>query len=311
MTEIERGTLHELALKYAIKQPHEVDEITEEAPILKCIKWEKASHGLWNVAQKTTNIDGADFVKMNAALPKMQVDSKLEKVDLSIMGGEMFVPEDTAQQFGGHAKYFASKMPKLLKDAGCATEKRIIYDNFRQYAIDNGTAKTAGATADDVQKGIYSMLIVRFIPGEVCGLYSPEGFATGAMLNATPINGGQLYKDEKGVLGYGVRLKGYFGIQMLNSKAVSAIVNISDGKLPTKRQINSALIDARANKANTKIFLHPTLLSWLGEEYKTDILRVSNTDNGINTQINYWNEIEMISSYNFLNGTETIATLKE
>lgn len=308
MSEIERGTLQELAVHYAVKQPQQVEYLTEESPILASVKWEKASHGLWNVAEKVTDIKGADFVAMNAPLPKMGVSTKLEKVDLSIMGGEIFVPEDTAQQFGGKEKYIASKMPVLLKEAGNATEKRIIYDNFRQYAIDNGRVINAGATADDVSKGIYSMVVVHYIPGQVCGLYSPEGFKTGAMLDATPINNGGLYK-ENDVLGYGVRLKGYFGIQLMNPKAVSTIVNIGDGKLPTKRQINQALIDARANKANTKIFLHPTVLSWLGEEYKTEIMRIGNNDKGINTQLLYWNEIEMISSYNFLPGTETIVNL--
>lgn len=308
MSEIERGTLQELATHYAVKQPQQVEYLTEESPVLASIKWEKASHGLWNVAEKVDSIKGADFVPMNSPLPKMGISSKLEKTDLSIMGGEIFVPEDTAQQFGGREKYFASKLPVLLKEAGNSTEKRIIYDNFRQYAIDNGNVINAGATTSDVSGGIYSMVVVHYIPGQVGGLYSPEGFKTGAILDATPINNGALYK-ENDILGYGVRLKGYFGIQMLNPKAVSAIVNIGDGKLPTKRQIDKALIDARANKANTKIFLHPTLLSWLGEKYKTEIMRVGSSDNGINTQINYWNEIEMISSYNFLSGDEPIVDL--
>lgn len=309
MSEIERGTLQELAVKYATKQPHEVEYLTEESPILAGIKFEKASHGLWNVASKVNSVTGADFVPMNSKLPQMQVSSKLEKIDLSIMGGEMFVPEDTAQMFGGREKYFSQKIPVLLRDAGNSTERRIIYDNFRQFACDCGNVASAGATSSDASKGIYSMVVVRYIPGEVCGLYSPEGFKNGAMLDTMPINNGGLYKNDEGVLGYGLRMKAYLGIQLLNPKAVSCIVNIGDGKLPTKRQIDTALMQARANKANTKIYMHPMLLAWLGETYKTEILRVSNSDNGINTMINHWNEIEIVTSYNFNNGTETVVSL--
>ena len=41
------------------------------------------------------------------------------------------------------------------------------------------------------------------------------------------INGGALYKNANGVLGYGARLKGYIGVQLANPDAVSAIVNIT------------------------------------------------------------------------------------
>lgn len=309
MSDIERGTLQELSVHYAKKQPHDVEYLTEESPILASIKWEKATHGLWNVAEKVTDIKGAGFVKMNSALPAAAVASELVKQDLAIMGAEMFCPEDSAQMMGGKEKFFAKQMPRILKDAGNATEHKLIYDNFRAYAIDCEHAVSAGATSSDVSKGIYSMVAVRFIPGENCGLYSPEGFASGAMLNATPINGGSLYKNSDGILGYGVRLKGYFGMQLLNPKGISCILNISEDKLPTKKQIDKMLIEARANKNNTKIFMHPQVLAWLGETYKMDIMRVSTNDKGINTQINYWNEIEMISSYNFLPGTETIKNL--
>ena len=300
------ATLQELSLEYAKKQPHQVEYLTEESPILARIKWEQASHPLWNVTEKVSGFKGADFVEMNAPLPAMNVESKLEKVDLSIMGGEIFVPEDKAQALGGAASYFAKKMPVLLKDAGNQTEKRIIYDNYRQYAIDNGKAKSAGGSGD----GLYSMVIVRSVAGENCGLYSPEGFKNGAMLDVKAINNGGLYKDARGVLGYGVRVKGYFGMQLMNPKTVSAIVNISADKLPSIQQINTALVEAQANPANTAIYLHPMLKTLLETEYKKEILRTSNGDKSLNFLVSTWNEIPMISSYNFLNGTEAAETLE-
>jgi hypothetical protein len=304
------ATLQELSVEYAKKQPHQVEYLTEESPILARIKWEAASHPLWNVTEKVEGFAGADFVEMNAPLPEMAVTSKLEKVDLGIMGGEIFVPEDKAQAMGGAASYFAKKMPVLLKDAGNQTEKRIIYENYRQYAIDNGKVVSAGGTAAEGAKtGLYSMVIVRSVAGENGGLYSPEGFKNGAMLDVKAINNGALYKDSRGVLGYGVRVKGYFGMQLMNPKTVSGIVNISADKLPSIRQINEALIKAQANPANTAIYLHPMLKSWLESEYKKEILRTTNGDKGLNFLVSTWNEIPMISSYNFLDGSETVETI--
>ena len=40
-------TLHEIALDKAKKRPELVDFLTEEAPILKMLKWIPATHGLW------------------------------------------------------------------------------------------------------------------------------------------------------------------------------------------------------------------------------------------------------------------------
>ena len=300
------ATLQELSVEFAKKQPHQVEYLTEESPILARIKWEQASHPLWNVTEKVTGFSGAGFVEMNSPLPAMNVESKLEKVDLGIMGGEIFVPEDKAQAFGGVSAYMAKKMPVLLKDAGNQTEKRIIYNNYRQYALDNGAAKTAGGSGE----GLYSMVIVRQVPGENCGLYSPEGFKNGAMLDVKPINNGSIYHDARGVLGYGVRVKGYFGMQLMNPKTVSAIVNIAADKLPTIKQINEALVEAKANPANTAIYLHPRLKSLLESEYKKEILRTSNGDKSLNFLVSTWNEIPMIGSYNFLDGTEAAETVK-
>ena len=305
------ATLQELGVEYAKKQPHMVEYLTEEAPILARIKWEAASESFWNVTEKVTGIQGADFVKMNSPLPTVNVTSKLEKVDLDIMGGEIFVAEDKGEAFGGKEKYFAKKLPIILREGGVRTEKHIIYDNYLKYAIDSGKVVSAGGTAaSSGDSGLYSMIIVRAVPGENCGLYSPVGFKNGAMLDIKPINGGNLYHDENGVLGYGARIKGYYGMQLMNPKTISGIVNISKTKLPTIAQINEQLVAARANPANTAIYMHPILKTWLESEYKKEVLRVNNVDKGLNYQLMFWNEIPIISSYNFLDGTETAVTVE-
>ena len=305
MEELDKpSTLKELSNFYAKKQPHQVEYLTEESPILDMMKWEKASHGLWNVYDEVSGINGASFVEMNTPLPKMSVDSKLKKVDLGIMGGEIEVPEDTAQMFSGSAAYFARKTPALLREAGNATEKKIIYDNFLRYAIDNENIIDAGGASGK----LYSIICVRFIPGEVTGLYSPQGFKNGAMLDIKPINNGSLYHDKDGVLVYGVRFKGYFGVQLANPKAVSAIVNVGSSNIPTADQLDDLLINARAKEGTTFMFMHPKTLSLLNK-YKGELLRTANDDNGVNRSFDSWNKIKIITSYNFLDGAETKVTL--
>lgn len=303
MSEEIKGTLQEIAVYLAKKQPHQVENLTEEAPILRQISFEPASHGMWNAYEEVSGIQGVGFVDMDAPLPEMSVQSKLKKVDLDILGGEMFVGEDKAQQFGGAAAYFARKTPTLLKDAGQVAEKNLIYKNVIPYAIDNGKAVSAGGTAN-----CYSMVAVRPVSGEVCGLYNPKGFKNGAMLEAKAINGGNLYKNAQGILGYGMRLKNYFGYLLANTKAVGAIVNITSSNLPTAKQINDMLLDARAD-SKTKIWCHPRLLRMLSEKYKVDIMRTAVGDSNLNRMITAWNGVPFIESFNFEDGTESAYTI--
>lgn len=303
MSEEIKGTLQEIAVHLAKKQPHQVENLTEEAPILKQIRFEPASHGMWNAYEEVSGIQGVGFVDMDSPLQELDVQSKLKKVDLSILGGEMFVGEDKAQQFGGAAAYFARKTPSLLKDAGQVAEKNLIYKNVIPYAVANGKAVSAGGTAN-----CFSMVAVRPVEGEVCGLYNPKGFTNGTMLDVKPINNGALYKNSKGILGYGVRLKSYFGYQLANTKAVGAIVNITDKNLPTAKQINDMLLDARAD-GRTKIWLHPRLLQMLSEKYKVDIMRTAVGDQNLNRMITAWNGVPFIESFNFEDGSEAAVTL--
>lgn len=305
MANIDRpATLQELSVEYAKKQPHQIDWLLEETPILAGIKFEESSHPLCNTAEVKTEINGAGFVKLNSPLPKMSSTSKLQQVDLDIMGGEIFVQQDKAVAFGGITKYLAKQMPGYLAEAGMQTEKHIIYENYRQYAIDNEKVQSAGGTGTG-----YSILIVRQVPGENCGLYSPEGFKQGAMLDVQPLYNGALCHDENGVAGYMTQVKGYFGMQLMNPNTVSAIVNITDSKLPTVRQINEALLQAKAKPGNTRMLMHPRVLNWLGEAYKKEMIRMTNSEQGVNFLIGSWNGIPMVSSYQFLEGTEPAVTL--
>lgn len=291
-------TLKDIAVSLAQKQQHFVNSLTEESPILDNMRFEPSSHGLWNAYEEVSKIDGAGFVDINQPLPEMAVNSDLKKIDLSILGGEIFLPEDKGAIIGV-AEYFSKKMPVLLKHAGQVAEKKIIYDNFIPYALQNGKATSAGGSAN-----CYSMVAVRFVEGEVTGLYSAKNIQTDGLLDVKNINGGALYKNANGVLGYGVRLKGYIGVQLANPDAVSAIVNIAADHVPTAAQIDDMLVEAKATPASTFIFCHPKVLSMLNQ-YKGNVLQATSGDWNMNRSFMAWNGIRFVTSYNFENGAES------
>jgi hypothetical protein len=292
------NTLKEIAIAMSQKQEHFVNNLTEEAPILDTMHFEPSSHGLWNAYEEVSKIKGAEFVEINQPLPEMEVDSDLKKVDLSIIGGEIFLPEDKAVVLGT-GRFFQQKTAILLKHAGQTTEKKIIYDSFLPYALSNGKAADAKGT-----ENCYSMVTVRFIEGEVTGLYAKRQTEEGAsMIDSVPINGNQLYKNADGLLGYGMRLKGYIGVQLANPDAVSAIVNITPENIPTAEAIDNMLIEAKASPLNTFIYCHPKVLSLLNK-YKGNVLQTAGWEKDLNRGFMAWNGIRFVTSYNFENGSE-------
>lgn len=292
------ATLQELSVQFAKKQPHQVDYITENAPILAQMPFEEASHEMWNVYERVKSVTGASFVDLDAVLPTVNAEFQLDKVDLSVLGGKMTVGEDAARQFGGAPAYFAKKEPSVLRKSGETSENKIIYDNLRQYAIDNSNTIDAGGTGN----ANYSFIAVKWVSGETTGLYSPVGFSQGAMLQTLAINGGNLYEDSTGKLVYGVRMKAYFGVQLANSRNVSAIVNVNSSNIPTADEMDDMLDRCRAG-ANTFIYCHRKALSLLNT-YKGTALEMGPADGDMNRQIFQWNGIPFITSYNFLEGTE-------
>lgn len=297
-------TFKELSVLYAKKQPKMVDNILEETPILEIIPFEEASHGLWNMYEEVTDITGAGFVEVDAPLPDIGVLTDLKKLDLSIMGGKMEVGEDKAKLFGGKEKYFAKKMPKILKQSGVDTEVAILYNNIRKYCLDNSLVTDATGTEDTC----YTILVVRFEAGTTVGLYSADGFKQGAMLHTFPINGGNLYFNSSGILVYGLRIKGYFGFQIASTKTVHAIVNIYSGKIPTEAMIDDAIAAVRGNPGNTYLFMHHKCRNLL-YGYKEDALKMGVKEKDMDRQIDKWNGIPIVCSYNFLDGTEEAETV--
>lgn len=299
--------LKEISIEFAKRQSGMVDELTEKCPILERCRWEVASHGLWNMAEQATDITGAQFVNADAALPTMDASSELVKTDLTVLGGEMEQAQDTVEQFGGAAKYFAKKEPRILKQAGMDTERKLYYDNWLAKAIDDGVVKNAGATTGTV----YSIVAVRFEEGVNGGLFDPAHFAGGDLLKRELINNGALYhlRSKTGVLGYGTVLKGRFGWQNLSARCVGAIVNIQTGHLPTALQIDDLIADIRGSSSDTIICCHPKARNLALAPFKASALQMGVQDKEYNRIIDYWNGIPVVGSYNIDAGTETVVSL--
>jgi hypothetical protein len=293
-------TLREISNKFAKKQPQQVEYLIEESPILEACKWTAASHNLWNAAEKVEDITGPGYVKMNDELPVVGVSTGMEKIDLNILGGEMEVPEDTAKMHGGAMAYFAKKQPLVLKKAGNDTELKLFQDNWRQYAIDNKNVIDAGGTG----VGLNTILCVRFDEAANVGLYNPNQFKQGALLEIAFISNGALMRLKHapytGVNGFGMQMKAHFGWQMLNPKTICAIVNVRDGKIPTEIMMDDMVTGARGSNRNTYIFCHPRAQTHFINPLKTGKMHTVVQDKALDTTVESWNGIPVVTSYNLL-----------
>ena len=139
------------------------------------------------------------------------------------------------------------------------------------------------------------------------------------LFDMEPINGGQMYytKSSEGkTLGYGMRLKSYFGVLTADPRNVASIVNIdisdadpTNWKLPTAMQIDDAIAAVRgATGGNTMILVHPKLKTALNS-FKTSIMETTVEVMNLERRFDAWNGIPIVQSYNFLRGTEATVTL--
>ena len=308
-------TFQEIAVQMAPKQKVMIDTLTEEAPILKNMPVEPSSHGLWNVYEELDSVTGADVVDLDSPLPNISSDSILQQKDLSVLGGKIKVGEDKAKKFGGKEAYFAKKMPAILHRTGMDMEASVLYNGIRAYAYANRKVQFGGGTGSTN----YSILAVHWVSGEVTGLYDANGFGNGKAFDLAAMYGGNLFEDpaDNNILKYGMRIKTYFGLQLVNAKYVAAIVNCdidndslaADGTrtFPTAKMIDKMLLDVRAG-SNTKIYCHPAAKIHLGTAYKLEKLKTVPGDKNFDTGIELWNGIPIETSYNFLFGTEAMVS---
>ena len=291
-------TLHEIAVKHAKKQSGMVDSLTEEAPILQMVKWKAATHGLWNVAEKITDIEGPAFVRPDAPLPQLSVSSDLVTTDLHVMGGTMEVPTQRAKKFGGPLKYFAEKQNYILKKAGMDTERQLVFQNWLKGAKAAKNLYDAGGAGEG-----WFLLAVRFDELSNVGLYDPDQFDSGRLLTIEfPYGGDEHYLHSpgyEGVLGYSVTYRGNFGYQLLDaSRTVAAIVNIDEKNKPSPTMIDDMLAQVRSKPGTTYIFTSPRGKIYGINPYKVDNVQLINGDKDANTRLEAWAGISIVESHN-------------
>jgi len=301
-------TLKEIALDKAKKRPELVDYLTEDAPILASLKWIPATHGLWNMTEVLTGIEGPSFVDLGAPLPTVQARTGLEQTYVSVMGGEQEVAVDKAAQFGGPEKYFARREKPIMRQAGMDTETRIYEAFWRKAALAKSLYTSAGGTAaGSGDTGLSSIMVVRMDEDLNTGIYDPSGFSAGRLLEISPINGGSQYhlRSQEGVLGFGVSYRGRFGWQLLEpTRTIYGIVNISSSKLPTMTMIDDAIAAVRGKPSNTFIFGHPKILGRVFSALKTANIEFVNSDSNLRTLVSMYNDIRIVGSYNVSDGNE-------
>jgi len=290
----------EVAIKLSDKQPQMVDAVTEDAPILADMPMQPSTHGLHNVYEEVDSITGADIQDADAAPTAVSANTKLGQVDLSILSGKSEIGEDKANAYGGHIEYFADQQDKIIRKSGQNAEQSILYSNIRQYAIDNSNYLDAGSSANTD----YSILCVSWRSGEISGLYNPDGFGEGALMDITPISNGAVYTNSDDILVYGIRYKSHIGIQLANTRYVSAILNANGSNIPTAVQMDDVVADARGQVGSTVLYMHPKMKSKL-YTLKSDAMQMGVMDNNLNRVVDTWNGIPIITSYNFLDGTES------
>ena len=306
----------DLATLQAPKQAHLVDAITEESPILAMIPMAPASNGIQHVYEELKDVTGAQVVDLDSELPLIDANGDLKYKDLSVLGGSMSVGEDKASKFGGAAKYFNDKLPPILIDTGANVEKSFIASVYA-FAKASGKQVLAGSTTADIN---FSIIALKWRTGETSGLYDATGFGNGKIFDMKALNGGALMDIDDGngntIPGYKMRIKNYLGWMLTNGRNVGTIRNIDLTKntgnangyefLPTETQIDELLDSARANSANTFLYMSPKVLTALNV-YKGGALQMSPSDMDFNRTFANWNGIRIITSYNF-SETEALAT---
>lgn len=305
------NSFREIAIEKCPKQAVMVDYVTEESPIVASLPMEPTSNGIQNVFERVIDISGADIVEFDAPLPSMDVTTELDKVELSVYAGEIEVAEDKVNQYGGLDVYLSKKLPKILRETGNRLEYSIYYNNLRASAAAFGKLVSAGGSGSTN----YSMLCVKYTPGENMGLYDPNGFGQGkTFFDIQMGSGGELHKNASGIWVYDMRIKTYMGIQIANPRHISGIVNIdianatSVAPAVTEQKIDEMIINARANAANTIIYCRPEVKAYL-QMYKGYRMEMMPDARGIDRRFDTWNGIPIITSYNLKAGNEATVSL--
>lgn len=320
-----RDIFREIAIQKSEKQPEMVDYLLEEASILGFMPMQPTSSGINHQYEVLLSADAAGFVDVDGELPNVGSTTEIDTTSVGLLGAEIEVGEDKVKQLETNpAAYFARKLQPILKKTGNSVEQAMIYNYLRARAIE---ARAQNMFSDAVEHVMdaggtgstnYSIVAVKWEPDQLYGLYDPNGFGNGMLFDMEAINGGNLYYTKASLyktLGYGLRLKSHFGLLTANPRNVAAAVNIdvsnadpSNWDLPTSYQIDDMISAIRgASGGNTMLLMHPKIKSALSK-FKTDKVEIMLAERDMTFTFDAWDGIPILTSYNFLKGTEPRVT---
>ena len=300
------NTYTELALKKAPKQSLIIDTISEDSPIFTSAPTMVASTEVQNVYQRLVDVTGGNMRALDAPANMTKATFDLARTDLSIIDGRIEVGADTVEILGGKSVAFEAQAPAIIRETMKNVETSMIYNNLRAYAIANGNYSLAGGTSNTN----YSILCVTWGQGENICLTSPSIMNSGKVFSFEDRMGGNAY-DKTLANGdtievYGKQFKTLFGLQLNNENKLSAICNIdiTNSKVPTLEQLDDMVLNAHVGN-NSAIYMHPRIQQLIGREYKYAKMQLFNETTGLNKMVNAYEGIPIVTSWNFLNGTET------
>lgn len=300
--------LRELAADKAKKQPTQIDDLTNNSPIFDTMDFFPTSHGLQHAWEKLVGITGGGLVGVGDALPSAELTTRLDWQTLGILGFNIEVVVDVAKQVGGDfAGYLAKKVPGITRKTSMDAEASLIYDVLQKFAKDQG--KLVAAKANAQGSTYYSLLAVRWEEDALCGLFDPNGFGQGAMLETIMLSGGEPYKNSSGKTVYGADFKSYLGFLTASKHNIAGIVNIDSSNKPTASMVDDMLDSCRAgSNGKTFIYGHPKALRMLSD-IKGSAIQMSVSEKEYSRTLAKWDGIELVNSYNFKHGNEAAVSL--
>lgn len=300
--------LRELAAVKSAKQPKQIDDLTVNAPIFGSMDFFPSTHGLQHAYEELVSVTGGGLVGIDEALPSADLTTKLNWKELGILGFQIEAGVDTVKQIGkDFPGYLALKVPGITRKTSMDAEASLIYDVLLKFAKD----KSKLQEAQDVNSGtaFYSLLAVRWEEGAMCGLFDPNGFGQGSLLETLYLSGGNAYKNASGKTVYGADFKSYLGFLTASKANIAGIVNIDASHKPTAALVDQMLDDCMAG-ANGKTFIygHPKALRMLSD-IKGSSITMSVNEKNYSRTLTSWDGIALVPSFNFKNGTEAAVLL--
>jgi hypothetical protein len=310
-----KNTWRETAIQMSTGGQREmVDSITEDAPIFASVPMEATSDGFQDVYEVLSAVDSIPEQELDAPLTAVDTASKLEQTNLRNWSAKIEVGEDKLNAMKMNApQYYAQKTPKILRMTGGRLSSTIYYNSLRQFAIDNQETEGVADRVFDAggsSNTNYSVTAVKYVQNEITGLYNQNGWGSGKVFDIKNLSGGDLYTNSDDVAVYGTRLKLNSGMKLANDRYVTSIVNIDKAADFATIKLDDLLsqIIEEARGADV-LYMHPTLKRLIGSAFKMEKLELYNADRDINSLVDSWDGVQIITDYNLLKGTEANVTI--